>query len=494
MKTTRSLLLGAVSLLGVACGPAVSGGDGGDGEGGANANDRSSGGEVGAVFGAAGPELVVSPSGRFVVTASRRTPTIHDLETETSIELSFLADRVVFSRTREVAYVVKSRLSGVVAIDLATGAELWSSTPALSTSAGSFLAKVTADDRALLLGDYDRVLVLDAQTGEVRGARKVGAMPVDVEILPDQRHAVAVGSTRWDAVGPHTPVSLFDFEGRVSVTIDVPNCAAPIVVLPGGDRALLSPTFCEAGKGPTAGSPPDAPPPPRDPVSVIDIDVTAVGGALRFVKNLPGFGPVALLPDARAVAYVDRDRVEAPMFDDPSQIPPKDGPKHYLMVIEPRSMRFDLHPIGEALPRFAASRDGRALLVDATVSLAREGEVKVTFGPSGVRAEASAGVFGQQALFGTFDLDTRRYAPFAGPAVSLDRFVQQEGGRVFALNATTGGGLFAIDLAARTSEDLGRKAHDVGLLPDGRTLVLWTSDGLCLSQDGASCTKTIATR
>ncbi len=463
-------------------------------EGGANANDRSSGGD-GELLGRE-PELFVSPRGHYAIAADGAVQALVDLDAGTSRALAAAGDRFVFSRTRDVVYVTKPARRGVVAIDLVKNEALWTTTPAFSTTSGSFLLRVTLDDRALLVGDYDRIFVLDPDSGAIKKTARVGDMPVDLEVLPDQTHALSVGITTWDATGPHTPVSLIDFEGSLSsgVTIDVPNCAAPIAVVRGGSRALLSPTFCQPGMGPSRGSAPDIRPP--DPVSVIDVDAAA--GQLHFVKNLPGFGPVALLgdgPDATsAVAYVDRDRIDPAMFADPAQIPPKDGPKHYLMIIEPSALTYSLHAIGEALPRFAPSKDGRSLLVDATVTLVRTGEIKASFGPNGFQADATVSTFGNPGVFGVFDVGTAAYAPLAGVAASLDRFVQQgTGRRIVTRKASEQGRLYAIDLDAKTSEDLGRSVKDLGLLADGTTVVLWENETLCLTADGRTCTRTIST-
>lgn len=493
----KNLLGSAVALLAmacvVACGPVTT-----TEEGGANANDRSAGGEDGEELETGA--MAVSPSGNYVIAQRNTTTVIVDLKASTYRELDFQGSRFVFSRTREVAYVVLTGLEGVMAMDLATGKELWRSVPAFTSNGGTFAARVTNDDRTLVIADHARVFFLDATTGDVRNVAKVGVAPVDLEILPDQKHAIVVATTTWDAAGPHTPVSLVDLEKQTSSTIDVPNCSAPVSVLADGTRALLSPTFCT----------PDAKSAPKegwrnpDPVSVIDLDPAA--GTLTFVKNLPGFGPTALLGDGRAVAYLDMKRIDETMFDDKTQIPAAGSAQYHLMVIEPRSMKFELVPIGEKLPRFAPSADGKSLLVDATVSVVRsELSATVTLDATGIRAEVKGGSFGDDSgsLFGAFDLDAKRYVPFTGPAASLDRFVQLgDGSQVFTLrNNGRGGALFGIDMKTRTTEDLGRDLRDIGLMPDKKTLLLRirlepTSDGylredFCLSLDGRSCRSTV---
>src|SRR6185437_2093068 len=117
--------------------------------------------------------------------------------------------------------------------------------------------------------------------------------------------------------------------------VGVPNCTAPIEVLPDASRALLSPTFCEEGKASTSKDQWTNP----DPVSIIDLPADGP----HFLKNLPGFGPVAMTPDkTRAVAYLDMQRIDESMFEDKSKIPSKTGPRYHIMTIDPKSLAYEL--------------------------------------------------------------------------------------------------------------------------------------------------------
>ena len=486
-----TLLLGMCGVWGIACLPAEGAGE----QGGANANDRSGGGDSGELL--ENGAMMVSPSGSFVIAQRRDSTVIVDAKALSYRELGVKADRIVFSKTREVAYAVLADRAGIVAIDLATGNQLWKTVPAFKTSASAFQARVTSDDTRLLVTDLDRVFFVDAKTGDVRDVASIGEAPVELELLPSEKHAIVASETTWDDAGAHTKVSLVDIAKQTAQTIDVPNCGAPVSIVPGGSRVLLSPTFCTRDSK-------TAPPGWRnpDPVSVVDVD--AATGSLKFVKNLPGFGPTALLGDGRAVAYLDTKRIDASMFDDKSQIPAAGAKQFHLMLIDPKTTTFDLVPIGDKLPRFAPSKDGKTLLVDATRSVLRaEGSVTVSLGGDGLKAEVK-GSFGDDsgALFGAFDLASKTYVPFAGPAASLDRFVQTaDGSKVYTLRSNyLGGDLFGIDVGARTTIDLGRSLRDIALLPDG-TLVLRIrlerdSDGylheeFCFSTDARTCKATV---
>lgn len=493
MRTSNLLLLFSLTTI-LACSAP------GDGSGGANANDRTGGGAQGELM--LTGDMEVSPDGAFLIEQRTSVSVLVDVRAMTATELAVRGDRFVFSKKRHVVYEVLPNRAGVVALDLDHGMNvLWQVTPAFLTTSGAMLARGTDDDTALVLGDAGRLLVLDAQTGDVRGSVDVGSTPTDVAFLPDHARALAVGTVSWVAHAPSTDVVSFDLSSLVAQKITIPNCEAPIALAPDGSRAFVSPTYCQEG----AATNPNGQWTNPDPVSVIDLDAKGP----RFVVNLPGFGPVALdRAGTRAVAYLDTARMDPSMFKDPSQVPSKSGDQFHLMVIDPKTLAFALTPIGAALPRFAMSPDGTELLVDATVKAARGGGfASVTIGPGGLSAEA--GVFGgDKSPFGVFDLGSRTFVPFSGAPAALDRFVwSADGSRVFTLKLTAdglGGELFALDVAHKTSTDLRKSLRDIGILPDGKTLVLrirmpaltvggqtFLQEDYCFSSDGLSCDVTI---
>ncbi len=475
-----------------ACGPI-------SGQGGSNPNDRTGGGNNGDLLLTGG--MVISPDGAFAVMQRNTVTVLVDVAARTATQMPFQADRYLFSRTRHVLYAVKQNRAGVVALDLDHGMkELWSTTPVFVTTAGALLMRVRDDDSALVLGDYDRAFVLDPQTGSIRGTIDVGTPPTDVAFLKNDE-ALVVGSVTWTDHEPSTAVVYANTRTLASTEIQIPNCDAPIAVLPDQTRALLSPTYCEEGEATNPNQTWTNP----DPVSVIDL---AQDGP-HFLKNLPGFGPVALTPDgSRAVAYLDTKRMDPSMFDDKSLVPGPGADQYHLMVIDPKTLAFTLTPIGDALPRFAMTLDGKGLLVDATVAAVRGGAyANVNVGPDGLTA--SAGVFGgAKAPFGYFDLGGLAFTPFQGPGATLDRFVQSADGRsVYTLKLQSdglGGQLFDIDMTSKQTTDLQKSLRDIGILPDGHTVILrirlpaanidgklYTQEDYCFSQDAVSCDYTI---
>ena len=478
-------------------------------EGGANTNDRSDGGNDGAELLTGSMVLsppptstaegeVLSASGSYGLMQRNTVSVFVDFEAEKARELDYMVDRWVFSPVDPVGYAVVD--GDLVAFALPVLEESWRT--AATPGSIDFL-RVSTDGRTLVVADGFQGSIVDASTGVVRASFAVGD-PEDVAFLPDGQHALLVGQTTWLDHVPSTPVVRVDLFTGETLATQVPNCAAPIVVLPTGDRALLSPTFCTEGVSSTGNTPWTNP----DPVSIIDLS----SDGPHFLKNLPGFGPVALSEDGtRAVAYLDLERLDPTMFDDPAQIPHASGPRYYVMVIDPASLGFSLTPIGDALPRFVLARDNSSLLVDASVQVRRSelrANAELTFDENGLSGKLEVTVFNQNSPFGRFDLDQLEFEPFSGPAASLDRFVMPRDGRnVYTLKRTPdglGGDLYQIDLETGTTQALDRSLRDIGLLPDGQTLVLrirsspLTVDGgirlqeeYCLSLDGVTCETSI---
>jgi hypothetical protein len=470
-------------------------------EGGANANDRTGGGEEGEAL--LTGMMIVSPDGSRALMQRNTTAVLADFEQQLTLELPFQPQRFVFSKVRSVGYALRDD-GTLVALDLATANELWSfALPSTQVS----LLRVAENDSVVLIGEGATAHVVDAQTGIERGNVQVSGGVKNATFLPQHDAAVFVGYTAWVEHQPKTALTMVNLGTLESSSIEIPNCDSKLVALPDESRALLSPTFCEEDKV----SNPNGVWTNPDPVSVIDIG--AVG--LSFVRNLPGFGPVALSKDgSRAVAYLDTERMDSSMFDDAAQVPKAGADRYQLMVIDPKTQAFTLDPIGNALPRFAMTPDGKGMLVDSSVMYTRysakanaQTDLKIDQNGLQVSGSAELGVFSETAPFGYFDLDARQFTGFAGPAASLDRFVQTKDGRVFTLRTRTdgmGGDLFQIDVQARTTVDMGTLLRDIGILPDGLTLVLrirqaalqvdgqaYTRENYCLSLDGMSCDLTI---
>ena len=467
-------------------------------QGGANSNDRTNGGDQGEALltGA----MVVSADGKFAVMQRNQTTVLLDIEHKTTALLPTQISRFVFAKTKSSGIAVLPNRAGVVAYDLPSLKEVWRVVPALSTDAS--LARLSDDDKNLVLGDVARVLVLNADTGDVRASVDVGSLPDDLSFVPTKNQALVVGTTQWSSDHkPSTAIVAIDLGTLASKRIEVPNCNAPLVVVPAASRAFLSPTFCEQNRSAQDKTQWTNP----DPVSVIDLK----SDGPAFVKNLPGFGPNAMSTDGgRIIAYVDVQRIDRAMFEDPAKIPASNGPRYHIMTIDPASLAYDLTPIGDVLPRFAMSRNGKSLLVDATVEQFRgQVSVKARLDGSG-NVSVSASFFGQtQSLMGVFDLDAKKYTAIAGRA-PLDRFVQLgDNNRVFTLVTSAdgmGGDIWRIDVDTHRATSLGKNYRDIGVLADGKTMIVrerlpavqvntgstvswYRHERYCFTYDGVTC-------
>ncbi len=472
--TLRTSLGLALVLSATAC-SLLAPSDGGTTEqGGANVNDRTFGGEPGQelLTGA----MSVSPRGGFALLQRNSLSVLFDVAAQKYVELPFRVVRVAWDESADVA--VFSRSDGTVgSYDLRSRTLRWTASPSGTIS----LVRVSQDGTAVIVAAGSQVTVLDGATGAVRGSGWLGSAASAAREVPGKAAVLVVGATTWSEHKPSTPVLRVSLADGSTARADVPNCAAPIEVLPDASRAFLSPTFCDEGVQSTSSADGWTNP---DPVSVIDLDPSG----LHFVKNLPGFGPVALRSDGSlAVAYLDMKRIDRSMFADPSAIPSATGPEYHLMQIDPKSLAFTLTPIGDALPRFAMTRDGRGLLVDASIKVKTRAKASanaaMTIGPDGISGEvsASASIFDDPSPFGYFDLGARTFTPFAGVQAGIDRFVQLADGKtVIALEKRKdglGGVPHKIDLETKSvtalSEPSGSSGvRDIGLLPDGKTLLV----------------------
>src|SRR5207248_2228952 len=145
----------------------------------------------------------------------------------------------------------------------------WRTTPAFFSVDGAMLARWSDDGKNLVFGDVGRLFVLDGETGTIRGTVALDTNPEELTFVPATSHALIVGTTTWMNHKPTTSIADVDLATLRSKAIGIPNCTAPIDVLPDATRALLSPTFCEEGQTSTTKQTWTNP----DPVSVIDLTV-----------------------------------------------------------------------------------------------------------------------------------------------------------------------------------------------------------------------------
>jgi hypothetical protein len=320
--------------------------------GGLNDNINQPGDQPGGVELSAG-DIAVSPDGRFIVFERDDELAMAWVDTGKVESLPVLAPaRLAFSQKRSVVYVTTDG-GETHAVDVETGEELW-------RAEGIPGAMITAskDDAKVATGLGTEVRVFAAVDGDTVADLDLERDLVDLEILPDDARLVVVEDEEWIEEVPHAILTVVDLEDGASRKVDVENCADNLIVPVPGDVALLAPTLC---------APPDAEG-GFDPISHVDL----TPGNEHFVKNLPGFGPVAVSPDGRtAVGFLDMEALDASLFEDPSQIP-EDAVRFHLMILDVASMTYSFEAYGPNLPRYAPTPNGEVLLVDEWAGLQAE--------------------------------------------------------------------------------------------------------------------------
>jgi hypothetical protein len=336
--------------------------------------------------------------------------------------------RLAFSKKRPVVYVASDATGEIVAVDVDQKKALWHRS-VTDTAVDSMRIESSRDDRFILAGSASGAEVLDAQTGELVTHVSLDQGLVDAEILGDSKRAIFVEQHQWAEEIPHTRVSVLNLETLGKTTLDVPNCSDDIVVSADGARAFLAPTTCS-----------------RDPVSVIDL----TAGNEHYQKNLPGFGPVAMSPDGTtAVAFLDRTQADASLFDDPGQIPDESGPTYHILLIDSVSLKYELVPFADVLPRFAVTPDGNVLLVD-----------------SGHMDGAPARLL---------DVSSRSFRDIQGPDVVLDDFaISSDSKHAYALNVALAD--LDIDGAKASLIDPGFTPKNLNISADDQALFLRRSE------------------
>jgi DNA-binding beta-propeller fold protein YncE len=413
------------------------------GDGGWNQNERMAGGGDEGVSVETG-EIAIDPTGRYLISKSDRALIHAELESGAARELDGLrrTSRVTFDRDGTSLFLTRGvtrlpqlgqdQTSGeLVRYDVAQERELWTIPVTLTfdwqdEAETSPRLDVTEDDRFVIATYLNRVDVIDAAAGRVVKSIDLSRV-VDVDIMPDQDRIAITTRHTWQTELPETVIELHALDGQGSTEIRVPNCSSELTVSQDGRYGFIAPTSCE-----------------KDPVSVIDFETG------RFVRNLPGFGPVALADEgALAIAFIDAENIDEQLFDDPQQIP-NDDVRYHLMLIDTSSLRFDVIALGDLLPRYAVTPDGKLLLIDAD-TLWADGRIRL------------------------LDVGERALVPITGPSLHLHHYaVTRDSSKVFLLDD----GLYSIDLPNRSADaaQIDFTPTDLNITPDDATLVLRKDD------------------
>jgi hypothetical protein len=421
-------------------------------EGGANQGGRHAGNRDGGLQLALG-EIAVDLGGRYFLSRSDGVLVLGDLDTRTMERLDALPtpDLLAFwTHTSRPGFFLLTWVEDASAPAIEEG-EAREGPPSLHQTLLSYDLEarrvvwaralerhdvrldVSPDGARLVLGDYFSAHVLDAATGRSVAAVTRTDGIQDLDFTPDGARFVVTGWThRDDERRPWTTIALHaSDDGRAICEVTVPNCSAELVLTNDGARGFLAPTFCG-----------------RDPVSVVDL----ADDRCTFVRNLPGFGPVALSPAGdTVVAFVDRDAndLDAPPL--PEAVTTS-ADRYHLAFVDTDTLAMETAPIGAALPRYTFTPDGRALLVDSTLDA-------------------------EPTPIAILDVDARTFRSVAGPSIELGEHVlTPDGARAYVVDD----GLWVLDLAAASlaRAELPFRPVSLNLTPAGDALLLKSaSDG-----------------
>ncbi len=340
--------------------------------------------------------------------------------------------KLAFSKKRDVVFVGSNEDFKLHAIDVKTKKELWAS-PLDGPATAAFRIESSDDDTRVITAGLTHLTLHDAATGESVAEQDFEQSIVDIALPSSGARALVVTQETWstDATPlPSSKVAVIALGDGKTSAFEVPNCASRLAVTPDGTRAFLSPTFCA-----------------KDPVSLLDL----TPGAEAWVKNLPGFGPLAMGQDgASAIAFLDAHNVDEALFDDPTLIPPHGmtDPRYYIMTLDTKSLAYQFTAVGDTLPRYALTPDGNVLLVDAVAT--------------------------QEVPLRLFDTKAHTFREVAGTNLRLDNFViSSDALHVYALWS----GLVDIDVQASIAQPipLPFTPLNINIAPDNQTLFLRSS-------------------
>lgn len=349
--------------------------------------------------------------------------------------------RLAFSPERDVIYVATESPARVRAHDLTTDQQLWSAHVPGGDALFSWddgdrpWLQVTPDDRYLVVVGETELVVRDTKTGRELARWDAERTIVDLDLDVSADAAYVTLDHTWEDGGPSTPFVTLDLPFLEKRQIELPNCADETVIHADGHYAFMGPTRCvEPDSGGNV-----------DPVSVIDLRTGA------FVRNLPGFGPVSLAAGGDvAVAFMDLEALDESLFL-PGDPMPEGDMRYHLMLIDTRTLEFESVELGDTLPRYVPTPDGKLLLVDADAWFEDE-RVRV------------------------FDLASGELHPVLGPDIRLHEFVLTSDSKHAYL---VDGGAYELSIADRvlSSLPLSLVPTNLNITPDDRWLLLQRNGG-----------------
>jgi hypothetical protein len=411
--------------------------------GGANLNRRSAGNAEGGIFVEHG-EIAVEEQGRWVIVRNGARLLVGDVASLALTELPLRDVALLAFWTRGLGVYAVTR-GDLVSYDLVARREVW------RRPLGEQVAGLDATADRVIVSDAVRrpaptevarmtviaphgISLFDAATGAPVSRFTADGPIDDLDLTPDGARAILTRREVWSNDRPETAIHVLSTAtGERLCTARVPNCADELIVHPDGERAYLAPTHCR-----------------RDPVSIVNITASCA-----FEVNLPGFGPIALTPDgSTGIAFLDRQANDPTAPPRPAEVD-RSRERFHLMMFDTKTLALRTVPVGDTMPRYAMTPDGKELVVD---------------GITGVREAKSFAAAPVRIV--TVEDGAIRTA--TGPAVTLDAYVTAPGEIWLLHGRERTRALYRLDLVAGAIEHVALpfEPRAINALPDNSTLVL----------------------
>jgi len=406
-------------------------------DGGANLNEKSSGSGDDGVQLSAG-EIAVHNGGTYIFWTQNSLFMQGNLQTSTTKVISEIPTphRVIFSEASSNLYATNETSFELIAFDFVMGEILWKHD--LVDHEIFPRMKISTDDAYVILTYGTTFEVLDSTGGRVIIKEQYSNEIVDFD-LTDENNLFITFEHGWVDGKAWTTIEEFDLSTKEHFNYSIPNCADELLISLDRKRAYLAPTTCIE---PVSNE-------PKDPVSVIDLVKR------EWERNLPGFGPVAINKNRNSIiAFMDADNLDRNLFLKNDPLPNTDDGRFFIMLIEPNTLEFTIIPIGDVLPRYFITPNGKVLLLDEAW-LFKAGLVRI------------------------LDLDSYSFRHLRGPAIQFNNFViTNNSDRLFAIyNPQTFANLYELSIPTAR---LGRVP--LNFQPTG--LNLTTDDKLLLLRSG----------
>lgn len=303
-------------------------------DGGKNENEEKPGNQDG---GNSVRDLSLSSDGRFLIRGtlidendpySEKVVKVLDFETGRTARLDFEGReplRILFGRSGFAYFIVKeSEIYFLQEFDLLSCKKNreWMVND-------SYKFAIDRTETLIALWGENDITTIDTINDKVYN-RFIEGTVFDLKWLPLSNEIAVVQSN--DTGG--SKIKLMTLQLEDIKEIEVPNCASSLEISSDGGTGMISPTYCKL-----------------DPVSVIDLKKRS------FVKNLPGFGPVAFAPDGKyAVAFARKRDLE-------NAAGIKTETLFSMLFIDLEDYSYEVLELGSRIPVYTITPDSELILL-----------------------------------------------------------------------------------------------------------------------------------